>query len=139
MDFKIIETQKEFEKRIKDRIRREKDILKKQTTEFDIVKLKNEELIGLVENLTAQLDETSKRNAEFETTILALNSKIKSYETNSVKMRIALETGLPLVLSKRLSGEDPESIRKDAERLLGIFQTFKPIEPVATAEGDFDI
>ena len=46
-----------------------------------------------------------------------MEAKIKGYETNSVKMRIAREVGLPYELAERLSGEDEKAIKADAELL----------------------
>ena len=45
------------------------------------------------------------------------DAMIKSYETNSVKMRIAHENGIPFELASKLSGDDEESIKKDAETM----------------------
>ena len=45
---------------------------------------------------------------------------IKGYEANSVKMRIAHEVGIPYELAGRLTGENEEALRKDAEGLIKI-------------------
>lgn len=44
-------------------------------------------------------------------------SKIKGYETDSAKTRIALEMGLPYGMASRLAGDTEDAIRKDAEAL----------------------
>ncbi len=49
--------------------------------------------------------------------ISELEGKIREYETSSVKMRIARETGLPTELADRISGEDEQAMRADAEGL----------------------
>lgn len=46
--------------------------------------------------------------------------EINGYKVASMKMKVAHEIGLPYELSARLSGEDEDTIRKDAENLFKI-------------------
>ena len=63
------------------------------------------------------------------------DARIKGYETNSVKMRIAHEAGIPFELVDRLSGDDEAAIRKDAETLAGFLKSNNPAAPLADPEG----
>lgn len=60
------------------------------------------------------LNEKIKGN---ETLIADLTTKNKAYEISVTKMKIAYETGIPLELAERLSGDTEDEIRKDAEKL----------------------
>ena len=55
--------------------------------------------------------------------ISELEGKVREYETSSVKMRIARETGLPAELADRLSGKDEAEMRQDAERLAKLIRS----------------
>ena len=71
--------------------------------------------------------------------ITELEGKVREYETNSVKMRIARECGLPQELADRLSGEDEKAMRTDAEALAKLIkgQNVAPIYK-PTGEGGND-
>ena len=61
-----------------------------------------------------------------------LNTKIKDYETRSVKTRIAHEVGLPYQLADKLSGEDEDAIREDAKKMASFIKT--PAAPIGSVE-----
>ena len=66
--------------------------------------------------------------------VAKLNSKIKGYETESVKTRIAHETGLSYEAIEFLKGDDEDSIRKSAESLKGLVGMTN-VTPLASTEG----
>lgn len=41
-----------------------------------------------------------------------MQSRLKGYETSSLKMRVAHENGIPFELADKLSGSDEEAIKK---------------------------
>ena len=91
--------------------------------------------------LEKQFDETSKAleglkssSSKHEQTVSELTGKIKSYEADALKSRIAIETGLPYELSGRLSGEDEDSIRRDAENLAKFIEQKQPLPPLKSTE-----
>ena len=69
--------------------------------------------------------------------ITELEGKVREYETSSVKMRIARETGLPVELADRLAGEDEASMRKDAESLAKLIkgQNVAPLKQTDNGAG----
>ena len=60
--------------------------------------------------------------------------KLKGYETATVKMKIAHETGIPFELASKLSGDDEEAIRKDAEVMSKFMNKQKEPAPLASTE-----
>lgn len=127
MSFKVIETQEEFDEAIKERLTRERE----KFADYETIK-------GQVAELTKELESTKQKNGEYEANkksfdsqIAELNSKIKAYETDSAKTRIALEKGLPYAMASRLKGETEEDIAKDAESMIQLMKIGKPTPPIA--------
>lgn len=105
--FKPINSQEELDSIFKKRLEREKKKNAEATaglqTELETLKASNKELSSKgkeYEGLTKEVEE--------------LRAKVKDYETNSVKMRIAKELGIPEEMANRLRGDNEEDIRKDA-------------------------
>ncbi len=119
-DFKAITTQEEFDAAIGERIKRERETLAKKYEGYispEKLAEKEKESAASMEELTKKLEKLTKDAATHEKTVNELNAKIKGYESDSVKTRIAHEVGLPYELASRLSGDDEDAIRKDAEGL----------------------
>lgn len=124
-DFTPITTQAEFDAAIAERLSRQEKSIRAQfdgaMPQADVNKLRagyDKRLADLnqqLQTVTGARDETNKQLTE------AL-SKIKGYEADSVKTRIALEMGLPYGMAARLAGETEEDIRKDAESLRGLMK-----------------
>lgn len=116
-EFKPITTQAEFDAAIGERLKRERETLAKKYGDYDDLKTK----VGDYEKQIAQMSKAAKESAEkyagYDKNLAELQAKVKGYETDSVKTRIAHETGLPYELAGRLTGEDEAAIRKDAEAL----------------------
>ena len=132
--FKEIKTQEELDAIIGERLKREKKTIEKQYEGYlspeDVQKkyegfLSAEEIEkkykGFVspEELKKQLDEK--------------DLKIKGYEIDSVKTKIALKNNLPYEFAGRLNGTTEEEIQADAEGFLKIMGTGSPMsstEPI---------
>lgn len=84
-------------------------------------------------DLNGALTTANEKAAKYDTDIAERDAKIKSYETASVKTRIAHEMGLPYEMHSRLNGETEEEIKKDAEALTKLFKASSPA-PMASAE-----
>lgn len=84
-------------------------------------------------DLNVALSAANDKAAKYDADIAERDAKIKSYETASVKTRIAHEMGLPYELHSRLNGGTEEEIRKDAEALAKYFKASNPA-PMASAE-----
>lgn len=116
-DFKVIETQEQLEEVLKERLKRERETAKKEFEGYlspeDVAKkytgyLSPEEVENKYKGYLSPEDAAKK------------DAKIKGYETDSVKTRIANEIGLSYNAVGFLRGEDEESIRKSAEALKGL-------------------
>ena len=130
-EFKVIESQEEFDARIKDRIERAKEkaiedykIEIKKT--IDDLKSENSSLKNEGAGYKESLEEVKGKDE----TIKGLNEKISAFERAEVKRNIALEYGLPLKLADKISGDDEDSMKKDAEGLAKYFsESKKSYEP----------
>ena len=133
-EFTPITTQAEFDAAIADRLsRQEKTITARyegamQSADVEKLKTGYENTIA---DLKKQIEEAGTKAAESTKQLTELNAKIKSYESDSAKTRIALETGLPFQMAGRLTGETEEEIRKDAEALKSMIGGQMPIAPLA--------
>ena len=130
-EFKPIETQEAFDEAIKERIARERDKYK----DYEEIKKLNEELSSQVQAVKEKLQESGNSGKEYEKQIEELNARVKGYETDSAKTRIALEMGIPFEMGSRLHGDTEEEIRKDAEAIKSMLNITKPLAPSADPEG----
>lgn len=106
-DFTPINTQEEFEERLKGRLDRERKKFEEKYSDYDDVKAKLDAANGQIETLKTSHDEE----------VNGLNAKIKSYEMKDLRRKIAHEAGIPYELADRLTGDDEESMKADAEML----------------------
>lgn len=113
-DFKPITTQEEFDAAIGERIKRERESMAKKYGDYDDLKKRVADQETQIGTLTRERDDNAKKYAGYDKTMADLQAKVKGYETSSVKMRIAHETGIPYEMAARLSSETEEDIRKDA-------------------------
>ena len=126
--FKIIETQEQFDAAISKRLAREREAGRKEAEaelsqkygDYDSIKSQLTAKETELTELGNQLAEAQKTRDGFSAQIAELNGKIAKYETNSAKMRIAEEYGLDAKLADRISGDDEEAMRKDAQALKDI-------------------
>ena len=125
-EFKVIESQEEFDARIKDRIERAKEkaiedykIEIKKT--IDDLKSENSNLKNEVAGYKESLEEVKGKDE----TIKGLNEKISAFERAEVKRNIALEYGLPFRLADKISGDDEDTMKKDAEVMAKYFSDSK--------------
>lgn len=118
-EFTPINTQEEFDAAIGERLKRERKSVAAQYADYDDLKRKATDYETQISDLVKERDN------------LAL--AVKGHETNSVKMRIAHETGIPYEMAMRLSGETEKDIRADAEAMAKYIQKPKP-EPMRSTE-----
>lgn len=127
-EFVPINTQEEFDAAIGERLKRERKNVAAQYADYEDLKQKVTGYETQIGDLTKERD--------------ALQQQVKGHETNSVKMRIAQELGIPATMASRLTGETEEDIRKDAESMASIFKTVQGAAPLydnnkaAAAESD---
>ena len=121
-EFKVIETQEDFDKAIKDRLdRKEKEVAEKfkdfmAPEKVSVMKAEYEKRLGeaqkTVQDATAKLSEHDKVVSE-------LTQRAMDAEGKLMKNRIAHEKGIPLELASRLIGNTEEELTKDAEAMAG--------------------
>lgn len=134
-DFTPINTQEEFDERIKERLERERRTTAEKYKDYEEIKKKNEEYETTISELNTSLSDVNGKIKEHEETISGLNGKVKKYESDSVKTRIAHEAGIPYELASKLSGETEDEIRKDAE-MFSKFVSPKRVAPLAQDDPD---
>lgn len=142
-EFKTIETQEQLDAVIGDRIKRERETLSKKYEGFlspEDVKKAKEELETEISNLNKQLEDANLKIASHDQELAERDNRIKSYESHSVKSRIAHEVGLSYDAINFLQGEDEDSIRQSAETLKNLVGA-NNVAPLASnepsiAEGD---
>lgn len=117
MEFQPINTQEEFDARIADRLKRERD----KFADYDAIK--------------ASAAESGKRISELEAKEKELTGRIRQYETDSAKTRIGLAAGLPYEMVSRLSGETEEEIKTDAEALAKLLKP-RQLQPLYQPENN---
>jgi chromosome segregation ATPase len=114
------------------------ELLAKKTKKYeDEIASKQTEIDGL----NTQITELKTKQANFDTeaaksaqTIKDLQSKIKGYETASVKRKVADELGLDSKAIEFIAGETEEEMKASAEKLKALTGSYAP--PLATIEGD---
>ncbi len=100
--------------------------------DYDDIKMENKTLKDTIVSL-----ETSLKEFEgFEDKLTEKDNKIKEYELENLKYRIANENGIPLELASKLSGETEEDLKKDAETLSSFIR--KPTLPLKHTEPKVD-
>ena len=112
-EFKPINTQEEFDVAISDRLKRERE----KYADYDNLKTQNSSQAKKIEDLEKSLKDANDKIGGHQKTVDELNAKIKGYETDSAKTRIALAAGLPYEMASRLKGDTEDEIKKDAESL----------------------
>ena len=117
MEFQPINTQEEFDARIADRLKRERD----KFADYDALK--------------ANAAESGKRISELEAKEKELTGRIRQYETDSAKTRIGLAAGLPHEMISRLSGTTEEEIKTDAEALAKLLKP-RQLQPLYQPENN---
>ena len=133
-EFTPIETQEQFDAMVKDRIARAEKAAAEKYSDYDSVKTQNADLSSQIARLTEQIRKQTETIDGNKTVVDDLTAKVQAYETASVKTKIALELGLPYQMADRLSGTDEESIRRDAEALVALIGSNKPVAPLGTGE-----
>jgi len=136
-EFTPINSQEELDTIIKERLTRDREAQNKKYADYDEVKARNTEYESKIKELNSRIadyDGQLKNIGTKDKEISSLKEKVKSYETASLKAKIAHEMGLPYGLSDRLTGEDENAIKKDAEVLKSLFSAGTSEPPSVSSE-----
>lgn len=124
-------SQEELNSIVSERLNKEKEKYDKQVKELTT---KAEAYEKQIATFTSQLEEINKKVATHESELQERDNKIHEYETQSVKMRVAHEVGIPYELANRLSGTTEEEIKADAESIKGLLGQSKAVPPLKSTE-----
>lgn len=105
MEFEPINTQEEFDNRVR-------------------------ELYGDVNDLQGQITTLTGQQDTDAKTIAALQSKVKGFETSALKQRIARQKGIPAEMADRLSGETEKDLLADADAVAAMLKAVKGPAPL---------
>lgn len=133
-EFKAIESQEELDRIIQDRLTRQKESLEKQYSDYEEIKTRNADLEKQVGTLQSTIEESKTSAADYDKQVQELNSKVAGYETANLRTKIALQYGLPYDMAERLVGENEESLKADAERLVPFISKQKQVPPLKNTE-----
>jgi len=137
-------TQEEVDALIGERLSRQKEKLTNEYndrySDYEEVKSAFEtsktEHASQIEQLTNSLNEAKEKLTGTDQTISELNSKIATYETDSVKTRVAMELGIPYKMASRINGATEEEIREDALEMAKMFTKSQPMATPGDNESD---
>lgn len=133
-DFKAIETQEDLDRILKDRLNRQKESYEQKLADYEELSKQNTEFQKEISNLKTAFEGAKTNASEYDTKIEELNKTISDYQTREMKTSIAIQNGLPIDLANRLVGTDEESLRADAERLVGFMKPNNPPVPLKNVE-----
>ena len=135
-EFKIIETQEDFDKAIKSRLAQKDRELAEQYKDY----LSPEQAQELKDELKKQLDEANSlvekakaTLAEKDKAVSDLETRAANAETALLKQKVAHANKLPLEISSRLIGTTEEELNKDAETLAALLKPSNT-PPLRTSE-----
>lgn len=135
-EFKIIETQEDFDKAIKSRLAQKDRELAEQYKDY----LSPEMVEDLKADFKKQLDEANSLVEKAKESMASKDKKVSELETRAataesalLKQKVANANKLPLELAGRLIGTTEEELTKDAESLAALL---KPANtpPLRTSE-----
>ena len=138
-EFKVIETQEQFDQAIASRLRRDRESYQKQF-EADLKEKgwkSAEEIAALTESLNTQITTLQNAAAETEKTLAEKEQLIadgEKYRTDLAKTRIAIAAGLKLDYVDRVRGNNEEEWKKDAELLAKDFAAAHLPPPLGSPE-----
>ena len=146
MAFEAITTQEQLDSIIGERLKIERETVEKKLREsiekeylekygdYEELKTKTDEYGRQIEGFNQTIKDNSEKIAGYEKSSGEMQAKLKKYEMDSMKMKIAHEAGIPFELASRLSGEDEAAIRKDAESISKFISKKKTSAPLASAD-----
>lgn len=125
-EFTAITTQEDFDAAVKDRLKRQEEKIRAEYTdsqkEYETYKAENEKL-------TATINELTEKQNGHEAEVSKLKTTIAGYEKAELKAKVAREAGLPYELSERLTGDDEDALKADAESLKALMGANKKTAP----------
>lgn len=135
-DFKVIETQEDFDKAIQKRLAQKDRELAEQYKDFlspDKVEALKEEHKKEIADLNKALKEANEKIAGHDQIVSELTTRAMTAESDLLKSRIAHESGVPFELAGRLVGQNEDELKADAEKFAS-FLAPKSAPPLHTSD-----
>ena len=140
-EFKVIETQEDFDKAIKSRLAQKDRELAEQYKDYlapEKVEELKADLKKQLEEANALVEKAKKDMAEKDKAVSELEIRATNAETTLLKQKVAHANKLPLELAGRLIGSNEEELTKDAEALAGLLKPSNT-PPLRTSEQGVNI
>ena len=135
-EFKVIETQEDFDKAIQKRLARADREMQEKYREYlapDKVEELKQEYEKKVQKAEEELKAANEKIASHDQVVADLTTRATTAENKLLKGRIANDAGIPLELASRLVGNNEEELKKDAESLAS-YLTPKSAPPLRTTD-----
>lgn len=117
-EFKVIETQEEFDRMIQKRLAQKEAEVSQRFEGYlapdDVKKLKTD-YDGKLKQAQSDLEAMTKKVASHDQEVADLTARAVKAETSLLKGEVANKHGIPLELAGRLVGDTKEDLEKDAE------------------------
>ena len=134
-EFTPINTQEEFDAAIKDRLVRQETKIRSEYADYDNLKKQSDTWATEKQSYEKTIADNKTAYDALNDQLTEANGKIAVFETDALKTKIAIETGLPMELRGYLSGNTEEEIKASAENL-GKYTKGSQVLPLANPEGD---
>ena len=135
-EFKIIETQEDFDRAIQKRLaqkdKEQAERYKDYLSPDDVTSLKSE-YDKKIQDLNEALKQANEKIAGNDQVVSELTDRAKTAESDLLKSRIAHESGVPFELANRLVGNNAEELKADAEKFAS-FLAPKSAPPLRSAD-----
>ena len=135
-EFTPINTQEEFDTAIKDRLSRQESKIRSEYADYDELKKQSETWAADKQSYEKTIENNNTAYKTLNDQLIEANGKIAQYETDALKTRIAIETGVPMELRNFLQGTTEEEIKASAEQLGKFTKQGGQTPPLADPEGD---
>lgn len=142
MEFTPIETQEQFDAMVKDRVERAKsagakDARKEFETQLKDLESIKEQLTSKdseIEALKAKITDFESEKKANDESYQGMQKELSELKLKALKTNVAIEAGLPADLADRLTGEDEEALKADAEKLASFVGSKKVAPSFKTEE-----
>lgn len=135
-EFKVIETQEDFDKAIQKRLARAEREAAEKYQEYlapDKVDELKQEYEKKIQKAADELKAANEKIAGHDQIVADLTTRATTAESKLLKGRIANDAGIPYELANRLVGSNEEELKADAEQLAS-FLAPKSAPPLRTTE-----
>ena len=135
-EFKVIETQEDFDKAIQKRLAQKDREMSERYKDYlspdDVEKIKSDYETKLAK-INDDLKAANEKIAGNDQIVSDLKNRAVTAEGDLLKSRIAYESGVPFELAGRLVGSNEEELKADAEKLAS-FLVPKSAPPLHTSD-----